>query len=483
MLNRKIYLLFVAMLLAMLCVALPAWANGLSIGPQAPSAVNVGDQFYVNIVVNNAAALMGVQFDLQYDPSKLETIEVTKGSIFENPIEAQKIIDNDTGILKYAVFVLTPAKAFDGNGVAAKIKFNAKAAGQANLAFAPGSTVMGGEGGINFEHTATQTTVTINDITPPVGKPAVSQFQPAAGATGVALDALVKAVFNMNVTAGDLSGVTIKDANGNPVAGVIASLSADNQTLNITHASFAYDTSYSVTIPAGAVKNAQDAVNDQITWSFTTVAKPVLTVTVNLEGNNISPDRPLTINGEAKEGETSVDVDWLVRVKDSAGKIIAEYSPVKGAAFTQNYTPVMDLPVVADYTVQVTATPESGDPVTVNKTFKIYNYPLKFSAPNITGSGANRTVAAALTNLGTSDVNGAKVFCQVTKLTEKGWVVVQSPQLLKDVNVSAGSTKNISFDINVPAEPGTCQVELFVWSNADGYWVTLGQQIEADLVI
>jgi|GEM_PF-6205125 len=289
----------------------------------------------------------------------------------------------------------------------------------------------------------------------------------------------------MNVTAVDLSGVTIKDAGDNPVAGVNASLGADNRTLNIAHANFAYDTSYSVTIPAGAVKNAQDAANDPITWSFTTAAEPppeTLTVTVNLEGDNISSDRPLTISGAAKEGENPVSVGWLVRVKDSAGNVVATYAPVSGATFTQIYPPALDLPVVADYTAQVTATPESGDPVTVNKTFKIYNYPLKLSGISITGSGANRTVAAGLTNFSASGVDGAKVFCQVTKGTDEGWIVVQSPQI-KEANVSAGGTENISFDINAPAEPGTYQVELFVWSNADGYWVTLGQQVEADLVL
>lgn len=482
MLNRKIPLLFIALLLAML-MALPAWANGLSIGPQAPSYVNVGDQFEVSIVVNNAVDLMGVQFDLQYDPAKLEAIEVTKGNIFGSPFEAQKDINNP-GSVKYAAIVTTPAEAFDGNGAAAKIKFKAKAAGQATLSFAPGTTILGGESGVNFEHTTSQAIVTINDTNPPVEKPAVSQFQPAAGASGVALDAQVKAVFNMNVTAVDLSGVTIKDAGNIPVAGVNASLGADNKTLNITHADFAYYTSYSVTIPAGAVKNAQDAANDMITWSFTTAAEPApetLTVTVNLEGDNISPDRPLIINGTAKKGESFVSVVWLVVVKDSAGNTVANYSPASGASFTQTYTPELDLPVVADYTVQVTATPESGDPVTVNKTFKIYNYPLKLSGVVISGSGANRTVAADLTNLSAINVEGVKVFCQVTECTDEGWVVVQTPQN-QVVDVSAGGTVNISFGINAPAESGT-QVELFVWSNAGGNWVTLGQQVEAGLVI
>jgi len=165
MLNRKISLLFIALLLAML-MALPAWADGLSIGPQAPSTVNVGDQFEVNIVVNNAAALMGVQFDLQYDPSKLEAMQITKGSVFESPFEAPKTIDNNAGIVKYGAIVLTPAEAFNGSGAAAKIKFKAKAAGQVNLAFAPGSTILGGESGVGFEHTTSQDTLTING-TPP----------------------------------------------------------------------------------------------------------------------------------------------------------------------------------------------------------------------------------------------------------------------------------------------------------------------------
>ncbi len=485
MLNRKISILIIALLLAVLCAALPAWADGLSIGPQAPDAVNVGDQFNVNIEVKSAANLMGVQFDLTFDPAKLEAVEVSKGSIFASPFEALKTFDNDSGIVKYGAIVLTLAESFTGNGTAAKIKFRAKAAGQATLAFVPNSTILGGEGGIPFdEHATTQATVTINDTTPPPQKPVVSQFQPYDGEPGVALNAPVKAIFNMDVTAINLVGVAIKDAVNNPVAGVSANLGVDNRTLNIVHADFAYDTSYSVTIPAGAVKNAQDAANDQITWAFTTAAAPAqtLAVTVNLVGDNISPDRPLTINGTAKKGETPASVNWLVKVKDSGGNTVATYSPAGGAAFTQIYTPVLDLPVVADYTVQVTATPESGDPVTADKTFKVYNYPLKLSEPNITGNGATRTVTANLTNLSANAVEQAKVFCQVTKTEQDGTLVVKSLKKT-EVNVAASGTKNISFDINVPAEAGTYKVELFVWSNAGGSWVTLGQQIETNLVI
>ncbi len=686
MLNRKISILFIVLLLGMLCVAIPAWANGTAIGPQAPAAVNVGDQFTVDIVLNNATAVMAVQFNMQFDPSLLQADQVTDGNIFTSPLPLQNVIDNTTGNIKYASMVLVPVNAYTGTGgTAAVITFTALAAGSANLSFVLADTILGGEGGTNIEHTTTEVTVTINgqvvqkpvitplqpldgatnvaldapvqatsnmDVTnvnlagvtinpesgasatlggdsrtitiahndfaysttytvtipagavmnggqtndlttwsfttlaaPPPEKPVLTLLQPLNGATNVALGATVQATSNMDVTNVNLAGVTINPESGasatlggdnrtitiahnafnysttytvtipagavmnggqtndlttwsfttlaapppekpvltplqplngatnvaldapvqatsnmdvtnvnlagvtiNPESGASATLGGDNRTITIAHNDFAYDTTYTVTIPAGAVMNGDGQQNDLATWTFTTATEPQpqqLNVTVNLTGDNISPDRPLTIEGSAGRGGTPEDVGWSVVIKNSGGIIVATYTPENGSSFNQLYTPVMDLPIVADYTVRVTATPGVGDPVTKAETFHVYNFPLKFSVPQITGSGSTRTVTATLDNLTQQGVNGAVVCCQVTKTRTDGVTEVKSAVYFEQKNIAGSGAENISFNIDAPGEPGTYQVNLFVISTNEDmrHMSTLAEQVIADLVI
>ncbi|MTI86370.1 MAG: T9SS type A sorting domain-containing protein [Balneolaceae bacterium] len=129
--------------------------------------------------------------------------------------------------------------------------------------------------------------------------PQITTTFPEHQATAVAPDAPLEAGFNQEVTSVDLTGITIKDANGNEMSGVSASL-ADNTTLNITHPDFSDQTTYTITIPAGAVKNADDVANISHAWSFTTVmAAPEVVSTMptnNEEEVDIAQNLSVTFN-------------------------------------------------------------------------------------------------------------------------------------------------------------------------------------------
>ena len=104
--------------------------------------------------------------------------------------------------------------------------------------------------------------------------PTATTLTPEDEDTGVALDAEVGAMFNQTVTEVDLSGVTISPDPG----GVVATLATDNVTVDIAHDAFSNNIAYTVTIPAGAVKNAGDVSNAEVSWSFTSVlAAPTAT--------------------------------------------------------------------------------------------------------------------------------------------------------------------------------------------------------------
>ncbi len=98
-------------------------------------------------------------------------------------------------------------------------------------------------------------------------KPCISGMTPAEAATGVAVNAAVSLTFNESISAVDLSCITISD-----VSGVTASVS--DKTINICHDDFSYSKTYTVTVPAGAVKNSSNLTNDAFSWSFTTQSQP-----------------------------------------------------------------------------------------------------------------------------------------------------------------------------------------------------------------
>ena len=115
---------------------------------------------------------------------------------------------------------------------------------------------------------------------------------PENGATEVATNAPVSVSFSGNITAGDLSGVTISPNPG----GVSASISG--AVLTIAHNNFADNTNYTVIIPEAATSE----YNEAIFWSFTTGVKGIsnpeirnvkvypnpASSTVNIEGENIA---------------------------------------------------------------------------------------------------------------------------------------------------------------------------------------------------
>lgn len=162
------------------------------------------------------------------------------------------------------------------------------------------------------------------DTTPPqvVGK------EPADGASGVALDAAVSITFNEALVQGEaFSSIAIRDAAGNAVANVSGSISG--RTLTISHASFNYGTTYTVTVPAGAVKDAAgNATAQAIVWGFTTAGPPAGEVVitglrpaegppgseVKIEGHNFGSGGQVAFGGAQAAVKTWSDTSLTVVV-------------------------------------------------------------------------------------------------------------------------------------------------------------------------
>lgn len=156
-------------------------------------------------------------------------------------------------------------------------------------------------------------------VTVEAGPLGVTATDPADGATGVAVGKTVTVTFNANVAPGDnYGGIALTKAGGDSVE-IDKSISGRVLTIDPT-ANLAYSTEYTVTIPAGAVKDlAGNALAQEFAFSFTTRSRPSGgggggggTTTQPLE-----PATPGTI-GEDEVEITEADGETDVTVPESA---------------------------------------------------------------------------------------------------------------------------------------------------------------------
>lgn len=96
--------------------------------------------------------------------------------------------------------------------------------------------------------------------------PVAASLSPAEDTFGVALNAPVSVTFSQAVNAVDLSGVSITDESGTEAGNVSATLTGS--TVNISHDDFAPGITFTVSVPAAAVENADGVENGAVSWSF-----------------------------------------------------------------------------------------------------------------------------------------------------------------------------------------------------------------------
>jgi len=153
--------------------------------------------------------------------------------------------------------------------------------------------------------------------------PLVLSKTPAANATKVAVDTEVSVTFDVDITAVDLSGISITPDPGNVSASV-----SDNK-LTIIHDSLDYQTSYTVLIQAGTVADGTGTNANPITWSFTTEkGVGISDVYANL----------VLVYPNPSNGTVNVQVNdkSLVTVFDMLGRVVATYDV--GANETISFT-------------------------------------------------------------------------------------------------------------------------------------------------
>lgn len=145
-------ILRIAILLALTLAGLP-WGYGVACanGPvvrvvPASQYLTVGGVTTVDIRIEDVANLYGADVRLSFDPAKLQVqdadptasgIQIQAGT-FPHPSQGyivQNTADNAAGTMTYAIALLAPAAPVSGNGVLAKITFQAVGEGTSSIAF------------------------------------------------------------------------------------------------------------------------------------------------------------------------------------------------------------------------------------------------------------------------------------------------------------------------------------------------------------
>ncbi|MFQ6040588.1 MAG: putative Ig domain-containing protein [Candidatus Poribacteria bacterium] len=94
-----------------------------TIRPVAISPQVAGDEFTIDIEVENAANLFGIAFVLNYDTTYIDALSAEKGDFLgDDVIFLEPVIDDDMGTASIGITRKRPADGVDGGGVVAQIR-------------------------------------------------------------------------------------------------------------------------------------------------------------------------------------------------------------------------------------------------------------------------------------------------------------------------------------------------------------------------
>ncbi|MDD3652584.1 MAG: Ig-like domain-containing protein [Desulfotomaculaceae bacterium] len=278
-------------------------------------------------------------------------------------------------------------------------------------------------------------------VAPDTTAPAVSSSDPADGATGVAIDKTVAITFSEDIVAGDAyEQISLKDAANNSVA-ITKSISGNVLSLD-PEDNLGYSSTYTVTVPAGAIEDAAgNGLAGAYTLSFTTKGDP---------GTGTDNTPPIWSNGSltaSNVGQTTLTLTWsgasdnegVTGYRIYRGTTLLTPTPVSGNSYKVN-----GLNKNTTYTFKVEAGDAAGNwstdgPTTITRTLTKPDKQAptwvedNLTASNITHSGLTLTWNAATDNVG---VTGYRVY-QGSKLltpapiTDLSYTVTGLSQLTK----------------------------------------------------
>lgn len=168
MLSKKTTLLLCVGILAVLCLAVPAWASAATVGPVAPQTVSVNQQFDVDVVINGNTMTVGaMDFRLDFDKAKLQVMDYKIGSFMTQSIVPALSGADKTTSVNWANNAGTVGAGLQGSsssstGTVLTITFKALSTGITNLNIASSSLKPASQSTV-VSATPLSTNVTINE--------------------------------------------------------------------------------------------------------------------------------------------------------------------------------------------------------------------------------------------------------------------------------------------------------------------------------
>jgi hypothetical protein len=127
------------MQIALLCVGVLAW-TALADAPAAVSLTPAtqqimrGDAFTLQVQIDNVADMLGANVVVAFDASRLQFQSILPGDLFPAGVSSSVYtLDNDTGVVSYAVTLLGPVAPVSGAGVLCELQGYALAPGDVRV--------------------------------------------------------------------------------------------------------------------------------------------------------------------------------------------------------------------------------------------------------------------------------------------------------------------------------------------------------------
>jgi hypothetical protein len=129
--------------LSVVAVARSVASATLTVEPLA-STVVVGESTTVDLVVRDVADLYGVQLQITFDPGKVRVldadlgapgVQIDPGTCPAPDFVVTNEVSNATGTISYTVTALNPSPACNGDGLMARVEFEALTVGSSAIHF------------------------------------------------------------------------------------------------------------------------------------------------------------------------------------------------------------------------------------------------------------------------------------------------------------------------------------------------------------
>lgn len=209
--------------------------------------------------------------------------------------------------------------------------------------------------------------------------PDIIAVTPQSGADDVPVNTEISLTFDQQVSAVNLTNVSLYDQNSNRVEAATASLQGNKITLS--NPGLDYSTTYAVIVDNNVVKNDNGVHNSSHTWSFTTIAEPeeitVTDYTPDANATAVSVNTPVSISFSANVLANNTE---LIRIKDQSGAA----AEISGVSINNNTLEISHSPFDfgTKYTVEIPAGALKSASETTND-FLSWDFTTEFPQPAV----------------------------------------------------------------------------------------------------